>query len=142
MTIHQLSIFVENQQGTLLKVLDILKEAGIQLVATTIADTQEYGIYRVICGEPTRAYIILKEAGINVALTDVLALELDNQPGRAADAIRVISAAGVSIKYMYTFLLGGKGVMIFRADPCDKAKEAIILNKLKFIAEEDLSKLL
>ena len=142
MTIHQLSIFVENQQGTLLKVLDILKEAGIQLVATTIADTQEYGIYRVICSEPTRAYIILKEAGINVALTDVLALELDNQPGRAADAIRVISAAGVSIKYMYTFLLGGKGVMIFRADPCDKAKEAIILNKLKFIAEENLSKLL
>ena len=142
MTIHQLSIFVENQQGTLLKVLDILKEAGIQLVATTIADTQEYGIYRVICSEPTRAYIILKEAGINVALTDVLALELDNQPGRAADAIRVISAAGVSIKYMYTFLLGGKGVMIFRADPCDKAKEAIILNKLKFIAEEDLSRLL
>ncbi len=142
MTIHQLSIFVENQQGTLLKVLDILKEAGIQLVATTIADTQEYGIYRVICSEPARAYIILKEAGINVALTDVLALELDNQPGRAADAIRVISAAGVSIKYMYTFLLGGKGVMIFRADPCDKAKEAIILNKLKFIAEEDLSKLL
>ena len=142
MTIHQLSIFVENQQGTLLKVLDILKEAGIQLVATTIADTQEYGIYRVICSEPTRAYIILKEAGINVALTDVLALELDNQPGRAADAIRVISAAGVSIKYMYTFLLGGKGVMIFRADPCDKAKEAIFLNKLKFIAEEDLSKLL
>ena len=142
MTIHQLSIFVENQQGTLLKVLDILKEAGIQLVATTIADTQEYGIYRVICSDPSRAYIILKEAGINVALTDVLALELDNQPGRAADAIRVISAAGVSIKYMYTFLLGGKGVMIFRADPCDKAKEAIILNKLKFIAEEDLSKLL
>ena len=141
MTIHQLSIFVENQKGTLLHVLDILKEAGIQLIASTIADTQEYGIYRVICSEPTRAYIILKEAGINVALTDVLALELDDQPGRAADAIRVISAAGISIKYMYTFLLGGKGVLIFRADPCDKAKEVIILNKMKFIAEADLSKL-
>lgn len=141
MTIHQLSIFVENQHGTLHRVLDILKEAGIQLVASTIADTQEYGIFRVLCSEPTRAYIILKEAGINVALTDVLALRLDNQPGRAADAIRVLSDAGVSIKYMYTFLLGGKGVMIFRADPCEKAKEAIILHKLDFIAEEDLSKL-
>ncbi|MCR5395817.1 MAG: amino acid-binding protein [Bacteroidales bacterium] len=141
MTIHQLSIFVENQHGTLLRVLDILKEAGIQLVASTIADTQEYGIFRVLCSEPTRAYIILKEAGINVALTDVLAIELDNQPGRAADAIRVLSDAGVSIKYMYTFLLRGKGVMIFRADPCEKAKEAIILHKLNFIAEADLSKL-
>lgn len=141
MTIHQLSIFVENQKGTLLTVLDILKEAGIQIVASTIADTQEYGIYRVICSEPTRAYIILKEAGINVALTDVLALELDDKPGRAADAVRKISEAGISIKYMYTFKLAGKGVLIFRADPSDKAKEVIILSKMKFIAESDLSKI-
>lgn len=140
MTIHQLSIFVENQKGTLVRVLDILKEAGIQLIASTISDTQEYGIYRIICSEPARAYIILKEAGINVALTDVFALELDDQPGRAADAIRILSDAGVSIKYLYSFLLNGKGVLIFRADPAEKAQETIILNKMQFIAEADLSK--
>ena len=60
MTINQLSIFIENRSGTLIKVLDVLKQAGIQIIASTIADTAEYGIYRLICSEPTRAYEELK----------------------------------------------------------------------------------
>ena len=54
MTIHQLSIFIENRSGTLIKVLEALKEAKIQIIASTIADTAEYGIYRLICSEPLR----------------------------------------------------------------------------------------
>ena len=52
MTIQQLSVFIENKSGTLQRVLNLLKEAGIQLIASTIADTVEYGIYRIICSEP------------------------------------------------------------------------------------------
>ena len=63
MTIHQLSVFVENKSGTLLQVLELLKEAHIQLIASTISDTVEYGIYRIICSEPLRAYEVLKDAG-------------------------------------------------------------------------------
>ena len=54
MTIQQLSIFIENKAGTLLTVLQTLKSAGIQLIASTIADTVDYGIYRIICSEPMR----------------------------------------------------------------------------------------
>lgn len=54
MTIQQLSVFIENKSGTLQRVLNLLKEAGIQLIASTIADTVEYGIYRIICSEPKR----------------------------------------------------------------------------------------
>ena len=79
MTIHQLSIFIENKAGTLLRVLELFKEAQIQLVASTIADTVEYGIYRIICSEPSRAYQVLKDAGISVALSDVFAITLDNE---------------------------------------------------------------
>ena len=78
MTIQQLSVFIENKSGTLQRVLNLLKEAGIQLIASTIADTVEYGIYRIICSEPKRAYETLKEAGISVALSDVFAITLDN----------------------------------------------------------------
>ncbi len=141
MTINQLSIFIENRAGTLVKVLDILKQSSIQIVASTIADTAEYGIYRLICSEPARAYQELKSAGVAVALSDVFALELDNEPGCAADAIRSISDAGIGITYMYTFLLNGKGILIFRTEDTEKARETIILNNLKFIAEKDLSKL-
>jgi hypothetical protein len=141
MTIHQLSIFIENRSGTLIKVLDALKEANIQIVASTIADTAEYGIYRLICSEPLRAYEELKKAGIAVALSDVLALELDDEPGRAADAISTFSKAGISIAYMYTFLLRGKGIMVFRTDNPELARETILQNNLNYIAEKDLSKL-
>ena len=140
MTINQLSIFIENRSGTLVKVLDSLKNANIQIVASTIADTAEYGIYRLICSEPTRAYEQLKAAGVAVALSDVFAIELDDVPGRAADAVRIISNADISITYMYTFLFNGKGILIFRTDNTEGARETIILNSLKFIGEKDLTK--
>jgi len=141
MTIHQLSIFIENRSGTLIKVLDALKEANIQIIASTIADTAEYGIYRIICSEPLRAYEELTKAGITVALSDVLALELDNTPGRAADAVSTFSQAGISIAYMYSFLLGGKGILVFRTDNPELARQTILSNNLKYITEADLQQL-
>ena len=141
MTINQLSIFIENRSGTLIKVLDVLKQAGIQIIASTIADTAEYGIYRLICSEPPRAYEELKNAGVAVALSDVFALELDDEPGRAADAIATFSKAGISIAYMYTFLLRGKGILIFRTDNNESAAQVIKANNLKSIGEEALTAL-
>lgn len=139
MTIHQLSIFIENRSGTLIKVLDVLKKAEIQIVASTIADTAEYGIYRLICSEPMRAFEELKKAGVAVALSDVFALELDDEPGRAAEAVETFSKAGISITYLYSFILNGKGILIFRTDNTEGARETIILNKLKFITEKNLT---
>ena len=104
MTVHQISIFVENKSGTLLRVLDLFKDAGIQLIASTISDTVEYGIYRVICSDPSKAYEVLKAAGISASMSEVFAITLDNQPGRAADAVRVLSQAGIGISYLYSFL--------------------------------------
>ena len=141
MTIHQLSIFIENRSGTLIKVLNILKQSNIQIVASTIADTAEYGIYRLICSEPLRAYEELKKGGIAVALSNVFALELDDEPGRAADAVQTFSEAGISIAYMYTFLLRGKGIMVFRTENSEAAQKVITENKLRYIEEPDLSKL-
>ena len=137
MTIKQLSIFIENKGGTLIKVLDLLSKAGIQIIASTVADTKDYGIYRVLTNNPAQAYLILKDAGINVQLSEVFALSIDDQPGRAAETIKEISDAGVSILYLYSFLWKGKGVLVFRADQSEKAKESIMLNKLTFLTDED-----
>ena len=137
MTIKQLSIFIENKGGTLIKVLDLLSKAGIQIIASTIADTKDYGINRLLTDNPPQAYLILKEAGINVQLSDVFALSIDDQPGRAAEAVKRISDAGVSILYLYSFLWQGKGVLVFRADQAEKAKETIMLGKMTFLTEND-----
>ena len=139
MTIHQISIFIENRSGTMIKVLEVLKQAGIDLIASTVADTTEYGIYRIICSEPLRAHDELHKAGIVVTLSDVFALELDNKPGRAADAVRIFSEANINLSYMYSFLLNGKGILIFRTDDNEKAKAVIKENGLKYIEEPNLA---
>ena len=141
MTIHQLSIFIENRAGTLVKVLKLLKQANIQIIASTIADTAEYGIYRLICSEPLRAYKELQEEGVAVALSDVFAIELDDLPGRAADAIEVFSNAGIGLTYMYSFLFNGKGILIFRTDDAELARKTIKENGLNYITEGGLVKL-
>ncbi|MBQ7634210.1 MAG: amino acid-binding protein [Bacteroidaceae bacterium] len=139
MTIRQLSVFLENTSGTLIQVLSLLGEARVQLIATTIADTAEYGILRIICAEPQRACEALKQAGIAVAMSDVFALQLDNKPGAASDAIRQFSQAGISITYIYTFLYRDKGILIFRTDNPELARETIAKAALPVISEEDLT---
>ena len=138
MTVKQLSIFLENRSGTLTKVLDILKESGIRIIASTIADTAEYGLFRIICSDPQKAHAELSAAGVAVALSDVFAIALDNRPGRVADTIKYFSDADISIIYMYSFLFHGKGLLIFRTDNTEEAMEVIRRVNLKSIAEEDL----
>lgn len=130
MTIKQISIFIENKSGTLLKVLNVLKEANIQIIASTISDTVEYGIYRIICDNPTKAISLLKEHVISAISNDVFAIELDDTPGQAASAIQYFADAGINISYMYSFLVAGKGILILRTNDTEKTQEIIALKKL------------
>ena len=138
MIVHQISIFVENKSGTLLKVLELFKENNIQFIASTISDTVEYGIYRIICSEPMRAYEMLKAAGISANLSEVFAIMLDNRPGRAADAVRHISEAGITISYLYSFMLGGKGILVFRTDDAARTERVIRENTLAALDDKAL----
>ena len=138
MTVHQISVFIENRSGTLVKVLDLFKEAGIQLIASTISDTVEYGIFRIICSEPMKARKVLEEAGVSSNVSDVFAVSLDNYPGRAADAVRFLSKAEIGISYMYSFMLSGKGILIFRTDDPERTKEVIRVNGIESLNDESL----
>ena len=138
MTIRQLSIFIENQSGTLQKVLELIRKSGIQIIACTIADTAEYGLFRIICSEPDRACEELKEAGVAVAISDVFAIELDNRPGGAANVVSVFSGAGIGITYMYAFLLDGRGILIFKTTQAAETEAAIRAHGLHALSEADL----
>ena len=138
MTIQQLSVFVENKSGAMLQILNQLKAEGIQLLAVNIADTVEYGIFRIICSDPSKAYNVLKDANISVTLTDVFAIELNDEVGELAGVLSIFNREGISITYLYSFLLNGKGIMIFRTGNSEHTREVILLNKLKFITEPNL----
>ena len=121
----QLSIFIENKRGTLLTVLNALKGAGIQIIASTISDTQDFGIYRIICDDPERAFIVLKEQGITATITDVFAIQLEDKPGEAARVLALFAEADISIAYMYSFLLSGMGILVFRTSDTERTKQVI-----------------
>ena len=121
----QLSIFIENKRGTLLTVLNVLKGAGIQIIASTISDTQDFGIYRIICDDPERAFIVLKEQGITATITEVFAIQLEDKPGEAARVLALFAEADISIAYMYSFLLSGKGILVFRTSDTERTKQVI-----------------
>ena len=121
----QLSIFIENKRGTLLTVLNVLKGAGIQIIASTISDTQDFGIYRIICDDPERAFVVLKEQGITATITEVFAIQLEDKPGEAARVLALFAEADISIAYMYSFLLSGKGILVFRTSDTERTKQVI-----------------
>ncbi len=121
----QLSIFIENKRGTLLTVLDMLKTANIQIIASTISDTQDFGIYRLICSDPERAFAVLSGQGITVTLTDVFAIQLEDKPGEAARVLAIFAEADINIAYMYSFLLSGKGILVFRTNDTERTQQVI-----------------
>ena len=121
----QLSIFIENKRGTLLTVLNVLKGAGIQIIASTISDTQDFGIYRIICDDPERAFIVLKEQGITATITDVFAIQLEDKPGEAARVLALFAEADISIAYIYSFLLSCKGILVFRSSDTERTRQVI-----------------
>lgn len=139
--VNQISIFIQNKAGTLEKVLRLFKQSRIQLITTTVADTQDFGICRVICTEPQRAYLVLKEAGITATLTQVQAISLDNTPGMAADALEIFAADEIEINYLYSFLLKNRGVLIFKTDNKERADRIISEHRLTALDDKDLLKL-
>ena len=125
MTIQQISVFIENKSGSMLQILDMLKAQGIQLLAVNIADTVEYGIFRIICSNPNKAYETLKEAKFSVALSEVFAIELNDEVGALADVLTIFRNEDISISYLYSFLLDGKGIMIFRTTDTEHTRDVI-----------------
>lgn len=142
MTINQLSVFLENKYGTLNQVLDLLAVADIHVIAATVADTQEFGIMRLIVSEPRRAYSVLKENNVSAYMTDVFAIVLDNTcAGAFRDTIAHLTEAGLSIEYMYSFADNGRIVLVLRTNNPESTREVIRRRGLECLTENDLAKL-
>jgi hypothetical protein len=120
MTIHQLSLFLENKPGTLKEPLKLLGEAGINILTLSLADTQQFGILRLIVREWEQAKALLDAAGCVCNVTEVVAVDVEDRPGGLADALEAIEQAQLDIEYMYAFTsrVGSRALLIFRfADP-------------------------
>ena len=115
-TIHQLSVFMENREGRLDEILKILSEAGVNIVALSLADTSEYGMLRMIVSDPHKGRAALKDEGITAMLTDVVALRVPHATGSLSKAMHQIVEGEVNIEYMYAFANGSDAAAVLKSD--------------------------
>jgi hypothetical protein len=120
-------LFVENKPGHLIVPCRLLAEAGINIVTLSLADTKQFGVLRLIVRDWQRAREVLEKAGLIVAVTEVLAIEVRDQPGGLVELLTVFEQAGINVEYMYAFTarLGNRAVLVFRFDNLDAAISAL-----------------
>jgi len=125
-TLRQVSVFAENKPGRLAAVTEKLYEKGINIRAFTIAEAGDFGIVRMVVDRTEDAYKTLKDAGFTVTLTDVLGVEVEDEPGGLYKIAKALGDASVNIEYVYAFTSGGdKALIILRVDDLKKAVEIL-----------------
>ncbi len=143
MAIKQLSVFVPNKAGELVKITDALDKANIDIRAMSIADTQDFGILRLIVSDIDKAKEKLEESECFASTTDVVAVEISDEPGALGKVLRLLSDNGVSIDYMYAFIAVSKkgAYVVLRVEDNDKAEKTLVDNGVKIITDDDIAKL-
>jgi len=138
--VEQISVFLENKAGRLAEVTRILAESDINIRALSLADTSDFGILRLIVNDNNKAKEELKKAGFTVAKTDVVAVEVTDQPGGLHHILRILQKANVNVEYMYAFVQqsGAHAVLIFRFDNLGEALRILKENSVRIIKGEKL----
>ena len=138
-TIQQLSVFLENKEGRLDKVLKTLGEGNVNIVALSLADSSEYGMLRMIVSDPEKGRMVLREEGIMAMLTDVVALRVPHATGSLSKAMHEIVAAGINVEYMYAFAQGATASIIIRPNDLDKCIKVLAEKEFTTLTQEGLN---
>ncbi len=142
MKIRQLSLFLENRPGQLKVPVKVLGDAGIDVLTMSLADTQQFGILRLIVRDWERAKKVLEAAGIVVNVTEVLAVDVPDRPGGHAQVLEAFEKAELGIEYMYAFAAsrerGKYATLVFRLEDPDRAAKLLQGGGVKLVSSDEL----
>ncbi|WP_027364162.1 ACT domain-containing protein [Desulfotruncus alcoholivorax] len=135
MKVKQISVFLENKSGRLAQVTRVLGDNNINIRALSIADTTDFGILRLIVNNPDSAYRVLKEAGFTVSTTDVIAVEVKDDPGGLAKVLEILQNVHINIEYLYAFLqkATNAALVVFRVEQLDEAIKVLQENNVSIL---------
>lgn len=138
MKVEQISIFLENKSGRLAEVTRILGDGGVNIRALSLADTSDFGILRLIVNDTEKAKDILKKHNFTVGKTEVIAVEVSDNPGGLANILDILRKKDINVEYMYAFVerSGKNAVIIFRFDDVDRAIKVLTENKIVVLPGE------
>ena len=142
MVAKQLSVFIENRQGRLGEVLNVLKTNGVNILSLSLADTTEYGLLRLIVNNPVLGKEKLSEDGFSTMLTDVLVLKITHQSGSLQGLLKILADEGVNIEYMYGLSIDGEEAsVVLKTTDITKAESVLEGQGVKTLSTKDISNL-
>ena len=143
MAIKQLTVFVENKKGTVVTVTDILSKNNINLRALSIAETQDFGILRLIVDDEVTAETVLADNGYLIKVIDVVGVKIGDEPGKLSEALGVLDASDINVEYLYAFMARTEkhAYVVLRVEDNAAAEAALVTAGFKMISEADVSKL-
>jgi hypothetical protein len=134
--VRQLSVFIANEAGRVSEVTRVLGDGGVNIRGFSVSDTADFGILRLVVDDPVRAHVLLKEAGFTVKETEVICIDLPDQPGGLAGVLKIVSDAGVSIEYVYSLIATYVALNVADAD---KAIALLADKPVRLVSQEEIS---
>ena len=143
MAIKQLTVFVQNKKGTVVEVTDILSKNNINLRALSIAETQDFGILRLIVTDESAAEKVLAESGYIIKVIDVVGVKIGDAPGKLTEALDVLDKADINVEYLYAFMARTErhAYVVLRVEDNTHPQAALTAAGFKMISEADIEKL-
>ena len=143
MAIKQLTVFVQNSKGTLVRVTDTLSRNNVNLRALSIAETEELGILRLIVNDEKTAEKVLAEQGYLIKIIDVVGVKIGDAPGKLTEALEVLDKADINVEYLYAFMTRTEkhAYVVLRVENNDEAERVLENAGFHIITESDVSKL-
>ncbi len=143
MSIKQLTIFVENKQGTLVDITDTLARHNVNIRALSIADTQDFGILRLIVNDNDIALKTLSEEGYLIKTTDVVGVKIGDAPGKLSTALKVLDDNNINMEYLYAFMSRTEkhAYVVLRVADNTAAETALENAGFHLITDADIAKL-
>ena len=143
MTIKQITVFVENKQGAVVAVTDALAAHNINIRALSIAETEDFGILRLIVNNETLAARVLGEAGYLIKITEVVGVKIGDAPGQLTAALGVLDRAGINVEYLYAFMARTEkhAYVVLRVEENEEAESILEEAGFKLITQADIEKL-
>ena len=143
MSLKQLTVFVPNEQGSLVAITETLAKHNVNLRALSIADTEEFGILRLIVNDTETGYKILSDEGFLIKLTDVVGVKIGDEPGKLSKALAVLDEANINMEYLYAFMSRTEkhAYVVLRVADNSAAEVALENAGFHMITDADVAKL-
>ncbi len=143
MAIKQLTVFVENKQGAMVSITDTLAENNVNLRALSIAETEDFGILRLIVNDEETAMKTLSEKGYLIKVTDVVGVKIGDAPGKLSAALDVLDKAEINVEYLYAFMARTEkhAYVVLRVEDNAVAENALEGAGFHLITDADINKL-